>query len=482
MAAFSRARGGSWAATAIVPLVAAILLLLVAGCGSANPAAASGPTPTTPPNATRCAQVYGFAHATALSIPGLQFPPGTVAIPDGTTRGATVLTISAYRVCTPNGALSANPYADPVASNGGVGVGSGATVFSQVFGGDWQDASSFPADGRHLTTCDTGAPNGYPVQQCALLPPLVYAMIDQATAQGKGLVVFRLRLARPPHPCDTNVYAPVLTGSDGGYAMAVAPLAPLDQTQVPLPPLSVYGVVAVGFQPVVINGLPGQVPYATLPVCTQGTRASILADMSAALLAAGWTQTSADGTAWAKQIPGGWRLELRLTGLDTPQNWTILMGPRLDLPPPPSPTPQPSADAACSTVPGLQHATAIAISDVKLPQEVIGIATTTASGAGKYTVVDYYLCAPDFELTANPQFGSGGYPLGEILPQTYWDDAGSFPFDGVNFQPCQVRAVGYYLDQLCRSHGTARYAIEQQIAEPGRGLVTFHLLIATASQ
>lgn len=458
MTATPSARLSSRMVAVTVALVAALALLAVTGCGTPDKAF-TGPTPTTPPNATHCAQVYGFANARPVNIPGMRFPPGTVAISRISGQGATTLTIAEYRVCVPNGELPIDPSLD-----------------ARIFAGAWQYTTSFPADGRHLSPCAPDAADRF--LRCALLPAtMVYARIDQLVPQGQGLAVFRLQLAHPPHPCDNAVYAPAREGDDIGYSGMAAPLLPLDPTQVPLPPLSLQGTAAVGFQPVDT----GQVPYARQPVCTQGTRASILADMRAALPGLGWSPTSGDGTAWAKQIPGGWLLELRLTGLDTPQSWTILMGPRLDLPPPPFPTPVPGgANADCSSVPGLQGAGALYIPDVVLPANTIGIASTTVSGPGKYTVVDYFICAPDFELSANPMFGSGGYPLGQILPQTYWDDAGSFPFDGVSFQPCDDHMVGNYLNQLCRSHSTTRYVIEQQVTEPGKGLVAFHLLIASA--
>jgi len=38
------------------------------------------PTPTTPPNATACSQVYGFSGALAFDLPGFQLPAGTVGV------------------------------------------------------------------------------------------------------------------------------------------------------------------------------------------------------------------------------------------------------------------------------------------------------------------------------------------------------------------------------------------------------------------
>lgn len=332
---------GIWRSARCLQAVAALLgtlcILVLAGCGVTSPAATRPttpePTPTTPLDATRCDQVYGLAGAQPLSIASFQFPLATVATARTVAQGASSMTVTEYRVCAPDGELITNPAA-----------GSGGYPLGQIFSTNWQDSGYFPADGRHLTPCDMTMSGGYFVQQCMLLPTLVYAMIDQAVPQGQGLMVFRLRLAHPPHPCDATSYSPA---SGNGYPQAVSPLMPIDTTQVPVPPLTLQGTARIGFQSV--DG--GQAPYGELPLCTQGTRASILADMRTALSGDGWSPTSGDGSAWVLILPGSTgRIELRLTGLDTPQSWTILMGTRLDLPPPSVTTPQPPPDAIGSPV------------------------------------------------------------------------------------------------------------------------------------
>jgi hypothetical protein len=145
----------------------------------------------------------------------------------------------------------------------------------------------------------------------------------------------------------------------------------------------------------------------------------------------------------------------------------------------PTPTPD-GPNAACVSVPGLEHAGPISLPWAQFPSEMVAAPAATVHGRS-FTVVDYLACAPDFELTARPDWGSGGSPLYAMFMQGNWSYAGNFPFDGATLQGCDNTAVGNYLKQWCWAQGAARYVDIERVSEPGKGLVVFHLLYASAS-
>jgi hypothetical protein len=461
-------------------VLGALVLALAAGCGvtprtNGGDGASARPTPTTPPDATACSQVYGFAGAQPLVLPGFRFPPGTVGVQRATAAGADRLTVVEYAVCVPNGALSF--------------AGDAGGLFG-IFVGNWQNVQAFPEDGRSFASCVVGgppSPAGDPtaviqptpqIEQavCEQLPTMAFAMADQAMAEGYGLAVFRLRIASPPHPCDGAVFAPPSSGPSQGYPQDVTPLLGYDETQVPLPPLSLYGSSRISLQ-----GADGttNAPYAVTPVCTQGTRDSILNDLRRLMPGFGWSAENADGTQWVTTTLGGGRLHARFDGLETPQHWTLTLATNLDETPVfPTPVP-PGPDATCASVPGLEHAGPLRLPEpgVGFPSGTVAVAAKTTRGS-VYTIVDYFACAPHFELTSNPLWGSGGYPLYAVFDQQVWAYSSTFPLDGANQQGCDYTPVGNYLTQFCRSRGTTYVEIER-VEEPGKGLVTFHLLYAT---
>jgi hypothetical protein len=469
------------------------LALVAAGCGLTTSPGAGGQTagsatPTTPPNATACSQVYGFANAQPLALPGFNFPPGTVGVQRATAAGDDRLTVVEYAVCVPNGELAF------VGDAGG---------FWPIFAGNWQNATAFPADGRRFTPCAAGGtlpqtaavptvvpsgdPSGDPTMviqptppieqaMCQQLPTMVFAMADQAMVEGQGLTVFRLRNATPPHPCDGTVFGPPAGGSGQGYPQDVAPLMGYDETRVSLPPLSLYGPSQISLQ--AADGTTN-LPYAEVPVCTQGTRDSIVRDLRQGLPGYGWAAENAEGTQWVTTTQGGGKLHARFDGLETPQHWTLILAANLDETPVfPTPVP-PGPDATCASVPGLAQAQPLRLPEpgVGFPGDTVAVVAKTSRGSA-YTIVDYFACAPHFKLTSNPLWGSGGYPLYAVFDQQVWAYSSTFPFDGVNQQSCDYTPVGNYLTQFCRSRGTTYMEIER-VQEPGKGLVAFHLLYAT---
>jgi hypothetical protein len=300
---------------------------------------------------------------------------------------------------------------------------------------------------------------------------MVFALADHGSVQGQGLLVFRLRIASPPHPCGGSFF-PTIPGN--GYPKDVRPLLGVDETQVPLPPLSLTGQPRVSFQ--AADGT--NAPYAVVPVCTQGTAQSILSDLRRLMPGYGWAPQDAQGTQWVTSTQGGSPLYARFDGLATPQHWTLTMATNLkEVPVFPTPVPA-GPDALCSSVAGLEQATPLQLSDpgADFPPGTVAVVARTTRGS-VYTITDYFTCAPHFELTSNPANGSGGYPLYAVFDEREWNDANGFPFDGANLQSCDATPVGNYLTQFCRTNGSV-YAEIERVAEPGKGLVTFHLLYA----
>jgi hypothetical protein len=309
-----------------------------------------------------------------------------------------------------------------------------------------------------------------------MLPTFVYAMEDQISEPGPGMVVFRLQVATPPLTavCNPALFPAANGGSGLGYPSDVSPL---DSIRVPLPPLTLASTSVWGYQPT----RSGNSPYVRTPLCTQGSAATILRALKSQMPAYGWTASSSNGMQWQLANPGGNVLHLLIEPISSPAEWYIDEFYLNDGTPPVFPTPIPAGpDAVCSQVAGLEHAAPLSLPGLPFPADTVGVGTTIVSGAGKLTVVDYYACAPNFELTANPQAGSGGYPLEAVFEQANWSYSSSFPFDGVHQQACDYSMTGLYVNQLCRVQGTIRYAVIEKVAEPGKGLVTFHLLIATA--
>lgn len=141
------------------------------------------------------------------------------------------------------------------------------------------------------------------------------------------------------------------------------------------------------------------------------------------------------------------------------------------------PTPVPDGpNASCSSVPGLENAQPITIPGAQFPSGFVAAGTIKATST--YTVMDFLACAPDFELTAKPENGSGGSPLYAMFMEGNWNYAGSFPFDGTHLLGCDSSAAGNYLNQWCWTQGGARYVDIERVSEPGKGLVVFHLLYA----
>jgi hypothetical protein len=211
-------------------------------------------------------------------------------------------------------------------------------------------------------------------------------------------------------------------------------------------------------------------------MCTAGG-GSILDFMKQAMPSYGWFQGSDDGLQWRIANPGGTVLYLTFAGLDTPAHWDIVLNYIQDGPPPVMPTPVPDGpNAACSSVPGLENAQPITIPGAQFPSGFVAAGTIKATST--YTVMDFLACAPDFELTAKPENGSGGSPLYAMFMEGNWNTAGVFPFDGATLRGCDDTAVGNYLNQWCWTQGTTRYVDIERVSEPGKGLVVFHLLYA----
>jgi hypothetical protein len=273
-----------------------------------------------------------------------------------------------------------------------------------------------------------------------------------------------------PEPATTTLASACEAGNGGAPSVA-----PVDGMQLPLPPGTTVGPSLWGYQP---NGSYNS-PFIRTPLCTEGmSQASLLAYMRKQMPIYSWTATSTDGTAW--KIPTGGAVIILhiILPLSAAGDWAITEGYLDDGPPPIFPTPEPpGADASCAQVPRLEHAAPLNPPGFSFPADTVGVVSARTNGIA-YTVVDYFGCAPHHELTANPAFGSGGYPIGAIFPPN-WQLAGVFPFDGTTLQGCDSAMSGNYLIQHCVKTPNGMYMAVQQIAEPGKGLMSFHLLLAT---
>jgi hypothetical protein len=273
-----------------------------------------------------------------------------------------------------------------------------------------------------------------------------------------------------PATTTTTLASACEAGNEGGPSVA-----PVDGMQLPLPPGTTVGQSIWGYQP---NGSYNS-PFIRTPLCTKGmSQASLLAYMRKQMPIYSWTATSADGTAWKISTSGAVIKLHIILPLSAAGDWAITEGYLDDGPPPIFPTPEPpGADATCAQVPGLEHAAPLNPPGFSLPADTMGVVSARTNGSA-YTVVDYFGCAPHHELTANPAWGSGGSPIGAIFPPN-WQLAGVFPFDGSTLQGCDSAMSGNYLIQHCVKTPNGMYMAVQQITEPGKGLVSFHLLLAT---
>ncbi len=256
------------------------------GAASATPTA-SAASATATPALTACAQLPGFASASALTLPNVEFPADAVAAAP-TTRGggAGEFNLATYSVCVPDTTADLT-----VAS----GKGPKPFLTLLLFSG-WGPIVTFPGDGRIQSDCG-GA-------KCFALPDdQRYLAVDQVNALGKGLVTFRLRHATPPPgpSCDPGAFP------DTSYQLASNQG---NGVLIPLPPLSRIG-----------QGQ-GAAGSTYIPVCSAGTPASINAFFQQAAPIYGWVPGSNGASSW-QQTKGGHTYGFAVTPVADATNWTL---------------------------------------------------------------------------------------------------------------------------------------------------------------
>ena len=253
--------------------------------GAAPTAAATSPTAT--PLPTTCAQLPGFASASALTLPNVEFPAGAVAAAPTTSGGdAGEFSLASYNVCVPDTTADLT-----VAS----GKGPKPFLTLLLFSG-WGSIGTFPGDGQIQSDCGSA--------KCFSLPgDQRYLAVDAVKALGNGLVTFRLRHATPPPGpvCDPGAFP------DTSYQLAS------DQgngVRIPLPPLSRVG-----------KGQ-GAAGSTYIPVCSAGTPASINAFFEQAAPIYGWVPGSSGANSW-QQTKGGHTYGFAVTPVADATNWTL---------------------------------------------------------------------------------------------------------------------------------------------------------------
>jgi len=206
---------------------------------SASPTAAATSLTATP-LPTACAQLPGFASASALTLPNVELPAGAVATAPTTSGGdAGEFSLAAYNVCVPDTTADLT-----------VASGKGPKPFlTLLLLSGWEPIGTFPGDGRIQSDCGE--------TKCFALPDdQRYLAVDSVKALGNGLVTFHLRHATPPPGpvCDPGAFPDTsyqLTSDQGNGVL------------IPLPPLSRVG-----------KGQ-GAAGATYIPICSAGTPASI---------------------------------------------------------------------------------------------------------------------------------------------------------------------------------------------------------------
>ncbi|HEU0027758.1 MAG TPA: hypothetical protein VFQ25_11640 [Ktedonobacterales bacterium] len=253
---------------------------------SASPTAAAT-SPTTTPLPIACAQLPGFANASALTLPNIEFPASAVATAPTTSGGnAGEFSLATYSVCVPDTTADLT-----VAS----GKGPKPFLTLLLFSG-WEPIGTFPGDGRIQGGCGAA--------KCFALPDdQRYLAVDSVKALGNGLATFRLRHATPPPGpvCDPGAFP------DASYQLAS------DQgngVRIPLPPLSRVG-----------KGQ-GAAGSTYIPICSAGTPASINAFFQQAAPIYGWVPGSNGASSW-QQTKGGHTYGFAVTPVADATTWTL---------------------------------------------------------------------------------------------------------------------------------------------------------------
>lgn len=270
-----------------------LILFALAGCvpvgsvSSRAPISSSAASATATPLPTACAQLPGFASASALTLPNVEFPAGAVAVAPTTSGGdAGEFSLATYSVCVPDTTADLT-----VAS----GKGPKPFLTLLLFSG-WEAIGTFPGDGRIQSDCGE--------TKCfALSDDQRYLAVDAVKALGNRLATFRLRQATPPPGpvCDPGAFP------DTSYQLAS------DQgngIRIPLPPLSRVG-----------KGQ-GAAGSTYIPVCSAGTPASINAFFQQAAPIYGWVPGSNGASSW-QQTKGGHTYGFAVTPVADATNWTL---------------------------------------------------------------------------------------------------------------------------------------------------------------
>lgn len=283
-------------ATALVAF-SLVTLLALAGCASTGPtsserpasatATPTQPAPTTTPEPTTCAQLPGFASASALTLPAMEFPAGAVAAPPTTSGGGTgKFSVITYRICVPNST------ADLM-----VTTGKGAKPFLALlpFYG-WGPLGVFPGDGQIQSDCGSA--------KCfSMADTQRYLAVDQVSALSHGLVTFRLRHATPPP-------APACSASDFPDTTYQLTSDQGNGVLIPLPPLSRVGMGQ------------GAAGSTYIPLCSAGTPATITAFFQQAAPAYGWHPGAYGAGSW-QQVNSGHTYSFSVTSVTAATNWTL---------------------------------------------------------------------------------------------------------------------------------------------------------------
>lgn len=198
---------------ALVGLLGCLSLVMgLAGCsGAASGATGNGTTSaptatattattaaTATPQPTTCAQVQGFAGASALTLPNMQLPAGAIA-PTPTTSfgGAGQYTIKAYTICVPKNT------SDLIVSTG---KGPEPLTHLLAFYG-WAAWAQYPVGGAAVQAC-AGSCFAFNVDVLAkalFTGAPRFLSIEQVTPLANGLVTFTLKLAQAADPtCDSS--------------------------------------------------------------------------------------------------------------------------------------------------------------------------------------------------------------------------------------------------------------------------------------
>lgn len=157
------------------------------------------PTPTATPLPTTCAQVKGFAGATALTLANMQLPTGAIAPAPAIGFGvAGQYTVKTYNVCVPNNT------SDLIVSTG---KGPEPLTHLLSFYG-WATWTRFPTEGDAQQACAGScfAFNVDDLSKALFSGAPRFLSVQNVTPMPHGLVTFTLKLAQASDPTCASMF------------------------------------------------------------------------------------------------------------------------------------------------------------------------------------------------------------------------------------------------------------------------------------